>query len=254
MDKEEVKRIIASVNSFYFEIKDRELDHFDYLGISKNATQKEIEEKFQSFLHEFPPGSDSVISDPDVKERFAYILNKGRKAYNVIADYGKRAEYEKNGFKEKADIPEEEEPAERAKLLYRKGKALYQRQQFLPAISLLEQSVAIDPKSDAYLLLGMIQTGFPELRRKAEQNLLKSAEIEPWNAEPFAALGLLFYHERLLNRAESYFRKALGLDPTHALAKRRLEEIAGPEKRDIMGEVQDKLKKALPTIFGKKKK
>lgn len=254
MDKEQVKRIIASVNSFYYEIKDRELNHFEYLGISKTATQKEIEDIFQNFLHEFPPGSDSEISDPDIKERFAYILNRGRKAYNVIANYEKRAEYEKNGFRDKSEIPEEEDPTEKARNLYRKGKALYQRQQFLPAVSLLEQSIAIDPKSDTYLLLGMIQTGFPELRRKSEQNLLKAAEMESWNAEPFAALGLLFYHERLHKRAEGYFRKALELDSSHVVARKRLEEIAGPDKRDILGEVQDKLKQALPSIFGKKKK
>ena len=254
MDKEEIKRVIASVNAFYYEIKDRELNHFEFLGISKNATQKEIEDNFQNFLREFPPGSDSQISDPDVKERFAYILNRGRKAYNIVANYDKRAEYEKDGFREKSEIPEEEDPIENAKNLYRKGKALYQRKQYLPAISLLEQSIAIDPKSDTFLLLGMIQTGFPELRRKSEQNLLKATELEGWNAEPYAALGLLFYHERLWKRSEGYFRKALELDPKHAVAKKRLEEIAGPEKKDIMGEVQNQLKKALPSIFGKKKK
>ncbi len=254
MDKDEVKRIIASVNSFYFEVKDRELDHFEYLGISKNATQKEIEDSFQSFLKEFPPNSESYISDSDVKDRFAFILNKGRKAYNVVANYEKRAEYEKNGFREKSDIPEEEDPIEKAKNLYKKGKALFQRQQFAPALSLLEQSIEIDPKPDTYLLLGMIQTGFPELRRKAEQNLLKAAELESWNAEPYAALGLLFYHERLNKRAEGYFRKALELDSSHEVAAKKLAEIAGPEKKDIVGEVQDKLKKVLPSIFGRNKK
>ncbi len=254
MDKEEVKRITASINAFYFEIRDRELNHFEYLGISKNATQKEIEDCFQSFLKEFPPGCESYITDPDVKERLEFIQNRGRQAYNVVANYEKRAEYEKYGFREKSDIPEEEDPIEKARNLYRKGKALYQRQQFRPAMSLLEQSIEIDPKPDSYLLLGMIQTGFPELRRDSEKNLLKSAELENWNAEPYAALGLLFYHERLWNRAEGYFRKALELDPKHAVARKRLDEIAGPDKRDIMGEVQDKLKKALPSIFGRKKK
>jgi len=255
MDKEEIKRIIDSVNAFYFEIKDRELNHFEYLGISTSATQKEIEDSFQNFLREFPPGSDSQIPDPDIKERFMYILNRGRAAYNVVANYEKRAEYEKNGFREKSDIPEEEDPIEKARNLYKKGKTLYQRQQFRPAISLLEQSIAIDnTKSDTFLLLGMIQTGFPELRRESEKNLLKAAEMESWNAEPYAALGLLFYHERLWKRAEGYFRKALELEPTHVVAKKRLEEIAGPDKRDIMGEVQEKLKLALPSIFGRKKK
>jgi len=254
MDKDQVKRIIASVNSFYYEVKDRELNHFEYLGVSKTATQKDIEDSFQSFLKEFPPDSDSFISDPDVKDRFLFILNKGRSAYNIIANYEKRAEYEKNGFREKSDIPEEEDPIEKAKNLYRKSKALFQRQQYALALSLLDQSIKIDPKADTYLLLGMIQTGFPELRRKAEQNLLKAAEMESWNAEPYAALGLLFYHERLNKRAEGYFRKALELDSSHVVATNKLSEIAGPEKRDIVGEVQDKFKKALPSIFGRKKK
>ncbi len=254
MDKNEIQRIISSVNTFYFEIKDRKLNHFEFLGISKTATQKEIEENFKSFLREFPPGSENVIADPDVKDRLTFILNRGKKAYDIISNYEKRAEYEKNGFKEKSDIPEEEDPIEKARNLYKKGKALYQRQQLPLAIALLEQSVAIDPKSDSYLLLGMIQTGFPELRRKAEQNLLKATEMESWNAEPYAALGMLFFQERLVKRAEGYFRKALELDSSHALAKKKLEELVGPEKRDIMGDVQDKLKKVLPTFFGKKKK
>ena len=68
-----------------------------------------------------------------------------------------------------------------------------------------------------------------------------------------AALGLLFYHERLIKRAEGYFRKALEIDSSHVLAKNKLEELVGPDKRDIMGEVQDKLSKVLPTFFKKKK-
>ena len=156
MDKSEIERVISNVNSFYDEIKDRELDHFEFLGIPKTATHKEIEEKFRKFLQEFPPGSDSVIPDPDMKERFNYILNRGRKAFNIISNYEKRAEYEKDGFREKSEIQEEEDPLENAKNLHRKAKALYQRQQLPVAISLLEQSVAIDPKSDSFLLLGII--------------------------------------------------------------------------------------------------
>jgi tetratricopeptide (TPR) repeat protein len=254
MEKSEIQRIISNVNSLYEEIRDRTLDHFEFLGISKTATQKDIEEKYQNFLRDFPPGSEDYITNPEIKEKFMFILNRARKAYNVIADYQKRGEYEKNGFREKSEIPQEEDPIEKARLLYRKGKALYQRQQHQMAIALLEQSVAIDPKSDSLLLLGMVQTGFPELRRKAEVNLQKASEMESWNAEPYAALGLLFYHERLYKRAEGYFRRALELDPAHALARNRLEEIAGPDKRDILGEVQNQLKKVLPTFFGKKKK
>jgi len=68
-------------------------------------------------------------------------------------------------------------------------------------------------------------------------------ELEPWNAEPYVALGLLFLNEKLEKRAEGFFRKALSIDPDHAMARKKIEEISGGIK-----------KRPMFTIFGKKNK
>ncbi|HLP45079.1 MAG TPA: tetratricopeptide repeat protein, partial [Candidatus Kapabacteria bacterium] len=65
-------------------------------------------------------------------------------------------------------------------------------------------------------------------------------------------LGMLFYSERLFKRAESFFRKALELEPNHHQARIKLEAIVGPEKK-FLDVAQEKLGKVLPSIFGKKK-
>jgi len=75
------------------------------------------------------------------------------------------------------------------------------------------------------------QSNIPNLRRAAEKNFQKVIELEPWNAEPYAALGLLFQYEKLEKRAESFFKKTLSIDPEHELAKKRLAEITGSDKK-----------------------
>jgi len=69
--------------------------------------------------------------------------------------------------------------------------------------------------------------------------------LEPWNVEAFSAMGILFLSENQVNRAEGFFRKVLSLNPDHALAKKKLQEIQ-KEKTDK--------KKPGFSIFGKSKK
>ena len=151
-----------------------------------------------------------------------------------------------------------DESADRAKTLYRKAKTLYAQKQYAVAIQPLEEAIRIDPgKADLYLLLGLCQSEVHSLKRKAEQNLLKAAGMESWNAEPVVALGMLFYSEKLNSRAEVYFRKALALEPRHTLAKNKLAELSGPEKNsfsDSLNSALGRLKNLLPSVFGRKKK
>ena len=155
---------------------------------------------------------------------------------------------------ESKNLPEPEkkdESSDRAKTLFRKAKTLYAQKQYSIAIGALEDAIRIDSgKSDLYLLLGLCQSEIPELKRKAEESLLKAAGMESWNAEPYAALGMLFYSEKLNARAEVYFRKALALDPRHSLAKNKLAELNGPEKSSFLAN----LKGSLLAIFERKKK
>ena len=114
------------------------------------------------------------------------------------------------------------------------------------------EAIKLDPeKGSYYFLLGQCEAKNPDKIRDAEKNLLKAFELENWNAEPLAALGLLFYSARLKNKAESYFRRALELEPKHVLARKKLEEITGPIVTPI-DKVKGILAKALPSLFGKK--
>ena len=58
----------------------------------------------------------------------------------------------------------------------------------------------------------------------------KAAELEPYNAQIRAKLGLLYKEAGLHKRAEHYFHEALQLDPENRVARR---ETSGDLKPDL---------------------
>ncbi|MGE5342665.1 MAG: DnaJ domain-containing protein [Candidatus Omnitrophota bacterium] len=245
----------SAVNAFFTQIKKTNPNYYELLGISTTATQREIEAAYKEYSQEFSPASVALIADPELQKKAQFLIDLGKRAHDVLTDFDKRAQYEKLEFRDVApESLKELEPGEKAREIYKKAKALYNQKNFSLAVKAMEEAIAFDPhKPDYYHLLGLCQTQIPEWRRKAEVNLKKAAEMETWNAEHQVALGMLFYSEKLYKRAESYFRKALEIEPNHTLAGKKLLEIAGPEK-GAMDKIQDQLGKYLPTFFGKKKK
>jgi tetratricopeptide (TPR) repeat protein len=94
----------------------------------------------------------------------------------------------------------------------------------------------------------MTEVKIPAFRRKAEEHFLKAQELEPWNAEAYVGLGMLYKQEGMTTKATRQFHKALELDGDHSVARREIEEITGGKKK---GGLKSLLSK---NIFGPKKK
>ncbi|MCK4836641.1 MAG: DnaJ domain-containing protein [Candidatus Aminicenantes bacterium] len=251
----DIKNFEQQINELYEKLTTTEMDYFELLGVPRTAITKDIEIAFKKQSAEFSADQLEKLRDPELKQKVKMIADRIKRAYEVLSDYDKRGRYEDRGYREAGPQDEkEEDPVEIAKILYKKAKTLYNRQDYNMAIAALEKAIHLDSgKPDNYYLLGVCQSRIPALIREAEKNLLKAVEMEPWNAEHYAALGMIFYSERLFSRAESYFRQALSKEPSHMLARKKLEEIAGPEKKP-MDLLKDGLQKVFPTFFGKKKK
>ncbi len=245
----------SAIDFFYGKFSTADANYFDLLGLAKTATHKEIETAYKRYSAEFSPQRIAEITDPEVRKKGDFLINKGKRAYEILVDFNKRAVYEKQGYRDiNPEDEKEDDDEEKAKALYKNAKSHKTMKKFDIAVKIMNEAVRLDPTKPAYyLMLGMCQTQIPELKRDAEKNLQKASEMESWNAEPFAALGMLFYSERLVKRAETYFRKALEIEPKHQLAQAKLREIAGPESKP-MDAVHKQLKKFLPTLFGGKKK
>ena len=90
-------------------------------------------------------------------------------------------------------------------------------------------------------------------RKEAEKNFIRATKLEPWNAEAFVGLGVLYKKEGLHIKAKKQFESALQIDPEHKVA---LKESKGEGRASGKTSFKDmNLKDLLKAdIFGKKKK
>lgn len=251
--------IESTINFFYDSVKKKNINYFQLLGIPTTATQRDIESAYQKYAAEFTEQKLGAVTNPEVLQKAEFLVQLGQRAYQVLTDFEKRGEYEKRGFREDdPNAEKEEDPEEIAREIYKKAKTLHGQKKYRLAAKGLKEAVHKDPKKAEYfLLLGLCQSQLPDMKREAEHNLNKASEMEAWNVEPIVALGMLFQSERLNKRAEGFYRKALEIQNDHAVARRKLAEVAAPEKKafDKVGDqLQKGLGKYLPTLFGKKKK
>ncbi|MCI0471049.1 MAG: tetratricopeptide repeat protein, partial [Candidatus Aminicenantes bacterium] len=149
------------------------------------------------------------------------------------SDENKRKEYDTKGYRESIDDEgSREKMIEKARMLFKKAKTLYDQKKFWEAVVLLDEAIRLaNDRAAYYLLLGICQTELPDMGRMAEKNIQKAIELEPWNVEAYAAMGLLFASEKQLKRAEGFFRKALSINPDHSLSKKKLKEILGVDEK-----------------------
>lgn len=242
---EELNKNIEELIHLYDNLKVKEMDYYELLNLKNAATPEEIKDSYYKFAKKFHPDRLGSAPDPDLKEKANFVFARINKAYDVLSNEDKKREYDTKGYKEVAPQDKvNENLIEKAHILFRKAKTLYSQKKFWEAAAILEEAIRYDAnKSSYFLLLGLAQSNVSSLSRNAEKNFLRVIELEPWNAEPYVALGLLFLNEKLERRAESFFRKALSIDPDHAMARRKVEEISGVVK-----------KKPMFSFFGKKSK
>jgi curved DNA-binding protein CbpA len=243
VDKE-LSKNISDLVDLHERLKAGNIDHYDLFNLNNNATVNEIKEVYYQYAKKFHPDRLGETPTPELKEKANFVFARINKAFEILSNEGKRREYDMKGYKEMQSKENSgENLIEKANLYFRKAKTLYAHQRFRETASLMEEVIRNDPtKASYYLLLGLSQSNIPNLRRAAEKNFQRVIELEPWNAEPYAALGLLFQYEKLEKRAENFFRKALAIDPEHELAKKRLAEMTGKEKKQSVFSVFQKKK------------
>lgn len=231
----------------YERIKSDKIDFYELLGIEKTATFNEIKNGYFSYAKKYHPDRISHAPDPDIKEKANFVFAEMNKAYDTLSNDVKKRAYDSKGYKEGAiEDSVKENLMERAKMLYRRAKALYTQKQYGEAASILDEVVSLDPNKPPYfLMLGLCQMNLPALRRAAEKSLQKVIDQEPWNVEAYMAMGMLFQSENQVNRAEGFYRKVLSLNPDNALARKKLQEL--------MDGHTDKKKPGF-SLFGKAKK
>ncbi len=240
-----VDKNIEELLRYYDKIKSKKMDYYELLNIKNSGQLNEIKEAYFSLAKKFHPDRINNSVGSEIQEKANFVFATINKAYDTLSNENRREEYDSKGYKESdQEDSKQVNLKEKARILYLKGKTLYNKKQYWEAASLLDEAVKIDNNKPAYvLLLGLSQMNTDTLRRMAERNLQKASELEPWNPEPLIAMGKLFLHEGLKKRAETFFRKALSINPENEIAKKKLDEIKKSSSKKI----------SIGSIFRKKK-
>lgn len=114
--------------------------------------------------------------------------------------------------------PLSDDASNRARRFYKKAAAYALQERMSEAIRLLEQSVQLDPDSeaafDAWMLLGKLRLANPAWSSRAIDALQRASRLRASAGEPWALMGELYQRKGFQTNAVACYRRALELDPS----------------------------------------
>lgn len=235
---EELKEIKSQLNT---------RNYYELLGVSRVATDDEIKRAYFNLARKYHPDRfNSTLSDHGLVNE---VFNAITTAYRILSDPGKRKQYDQQLMAPAQETADD--LAKKAEIKYRQGRTLYNQGMYEDAIIFLEEAIRLKrTKADYFLLLAMAESKVPAYKKKAEEDFFRAIEMEPWNAEGYVGLGLLYLGEGLRVKAKKNLQKALEIAPDHSQARAVLEELEKGEKKTGLKSLLDI---DLSRLFKKKK-
>jgi curved DNA-binding protein CbpA len=244
------KEKLAEVFEFHNNLES--FNYYQILDVTDGDPQEDIKKSYFRLARKFHPDFFSRELPSESTQKIDEVFDQITKAYQTLSDKKRKSEYDK-----KISAPPEDDRknlTKEAEKWFRQGKTLFDQGRYEEALIFLEQSVRLSQdKATCFMLLAMTQTKLHIYRKEAEKNFIRATRLEPWNAEAFVGLGVLYKKEGLKIKAKKQFERALQIDPDHKIA---LKELRGEEKTRGKISFKDMKFKDLfkMDVFGKKKK
>lgn len=245
LELDELEARIEELKEIKSQLRTR--NYYELLGVSRVANEEEIKKAYFNLARKYHPDRfNAALTDHSLVNE---VFNAITTAYRTLSEPDKRKQYDQQLMAPAQETADD--LAKKAEIKYRQGKTLYNQGMYEEAIIFLEEAIRLKrAKADYFLLLAMAESKLPAYKKKAEEDFLRAIEMEPWNAEGYVGLGLLYLGEGLKVRARKQLQKALEIDPDHHQARSALEELEkGEKKTGLKGLMELDLSK----IFKKKK-
>jgi curved DNA-binding protein CbpA len=217
----------------YMEKLGQEIDSMSYyqiLDVARDASNKEIKKAYFEMARKYHPDRFDRELPQDSRDMIEEVFGQITRAFQTLNN-----EKEKQDYDAKLDEPEEVDRKtldQKADMKFRQGKNLYNRGKYEEALVCFEEAIRIKSnKANYFLFLAKTEAKVPSFQEKAEEDFKKAVELEPWNAENFAALGEFYNQEGLSVKAKKQFKKALDIEPEHRMARKALGLTETPGKK-----------------------
>lgn len=249
-------------------LKGDDVNYFELLGVTAEATEKEVQKAYASRARQFHP--DRATGDmADLRPHMAKLFAKISVARDTLKDPAKREEYlEKVRAKQegKRDPRQQEEELVR-KLLdadeaFFKAKILTKRNKLDEAEEMIRGAVEVDPEQGDYLAL---QTWIEARKRPRSEpvkdlieTLKKAVEMAPKSEDAHFYLAQLLYQDGQERDALKQYKEVMDLNE-HNIDAVRMVRILNKKRHDALAKRRESKSKIsasniFGSLFGDKKK
>lgn len=231
-----VKRKIPltkELSQIYDAIKKKSLSYYQVLGLKDFATKKEVAQAYYFMTDKFSAEKFGDQLDGECRKKLNLVMVVIKSAFSTLTNSEAKEAYDFHLLKPESGVDEEEkqgegdtDPVDRE--YYKIAKAYYQQKKYEGAIPFIEEAIKYNQEQASYfMLLGMCQSQLPVHHEKAEKTLLKVADMERWNADPYFILGKMYQATGAEKKARKFFEKALDVNAQHTLAGKMIRELKG---------------------------
>jgi curved DNA-binding protein CbpA len=198
----------------------RDIDYYALLGVSREATEAEIRERFRSLAREAHPDRVPTWRRAEAEAKFQDLAQ----AVNVLTNPERRKAYD---FElSLADAAAESDETDAITRDYiAEGINAFREKRFTEAAGNFGLAVHRDPKdAKAQHYLGLASARAGDMR-VAVRALEAAMALDPQNSRLLSDAGGVFRQAGLLLKAEKAYQEAVRWDPSATDARRALEEV-----------------------------
>jgi tetratricopeptide (TPR) repeat protein len=218
-------------------------NHWQVLGLGRNASYPEIDRAYQDLSRRFDPVKYQHILAGDFQEKISSVRARLKEAfvtlssktstsvYHRMVDREGQYEEDKQSWETIPSAKAEPAPAaaattepepggrpknpEEAKTLFKQAKRAYKEQDFWRAIELCRASIELCEENDPerFHLLGKALSENPRWRLDAEQNLKIAHNLMPWQPRYLVSLAKFYDKVGLHHRAQRLYEQVRVMDP-----------------------------------------
>ncbi len=213
-------------------------NHWQVLGLGRNASVEEIDRAYQDRCQRFHPERFQHILAGDFQEKLSSVRARLTEAFVTLSSKSSTKAYDRmvvreGQYEEKREsweaIPSaaaepalsgirgvraSQEPRGSEGAL-QKAKRAYQEQDFWRTIELCRSSIELSEDNDPerFHLLGTALSENPRWRQDAEQNLKIAHNLKPWQPRYLVSLAKFYEKVGLKHRAERMYEQIRVMDP-----------------------------------------
>ncbi len=202
------------------EIMPRDIDYYALLGISREATEAEIRERFRSLAREAHPDRAPAQHRGEAESKFQELAH----AVNVLTDPERRKVYDfELSMTHVPGVPGDGDAV--AQDYISQGIAAFREKRYADAAGNFRLAVHRDPRdARARHYLGLASARSGDMR-SAVRALEGALALDPQNSRLLADAGSIFRQAGLLFKAEKAYQEAERWDPSASEVRKALEEI-----------------------------